>query len=748
MAGNRLRFEEALQRANDAIWAEQWHDAVDAYEQALAEFPDDTSALIGYAWSLLNAGRLAQALKAYRRLTKLIPSDPGPFERIAEILEKQGKQRDAAEWYLQAAERYGKQGLPSKRIAALEAVVRLRPRTPEVWLQLLRLYQEEGQLRQAVHAALWLAYLYQESAPAKAIALCREVQRLTPHDPRLGQTVILLQGHYPVPQPPPLGADTASASGDQAATEAPVIEMPPQTPMEIARQRALTRLAESIFSEEKPTPQGMSQAEVDLLIGKAVDAQTRGEVDTAIQYYRSLLDAGVSLPSIHFNLGLLYKEKMLLERAITEFKASLEDPEYLVASHFALGECYQAQGAFGEALSHFLEAVKAIDIATIQREHVDDLIRVYEGLAQSLVTAGDSEHIERITQTLVDFLNRRGWADAAREARSRLDELARTGTVLSLAELLSQPRADELLRSIGLVQTYQRRQRLYAALEELFHALSIAPDYLPIHHFMGMMLKNHGRLETALEKFRFLARTYEIRGQVSQALTTYKLILDNSPLDIQTHRHVAELLIEHGRIDEALAQYLQTADAYYQLAQPEQALEVYREALRLAPRGSAEKHWEIRILHHIADLDTQRLDWQAAIEDYHEILRLEPDDERAHLSLFRLYTRTGRPGQGIEILDRLIKRYLGQRKVTRVITILEDLVETQPENIPLRARLAQLYLNLGERDKALTHLDILGDLQLEAGHTGAAIKTLEAILALKPPNREAYAELYQQLTQQ
>lgn len=747
MAGNRLRYEEALQKANDAIWAEQWHDAADAYEQALAEFPDDTSALMGYAWSLLNAGDLARALEAYHRLTELMPSDPGPFERVAEILEQQGEHRNAAEWYLRAAERYGKQELPSKQIAALEAVVRLRPRTPEVWMQLLRLYQAEGNARRAVQAVLWLAYLYQESDPAKAIALCREVQRAIPHDPRPGQTMILLQSHHPVPQPPPIDANTAFSPDAQTAAEAPIIETAPQTPVEIARQRALTRLAESIFSEEKPVPQGMTQAEVDLLIGKAVDAQTRGEVDTAIQHYRTLLDAGVSLPSIHFNLGLLYKEKMLFDRAIPEFKASLEDPEYLLASHFALGECYQAQGAFREALGHFLEAVKAIDVATIQREHVDDLIRAYEGLAQSLIATGESNRIEQITQTLVEFLGKRGWEDAALEARRRLDELACAGTVLSLAELLSQPKADELLRSIGLVQTYQRRRRLYAALEELLHALSIAPDYLPIHHFIGVILKDNGHLEASLEKFRFLARTYEIRGQISQALTTYKLILDNSPLDVQTHRHVADLLIEHGRIDEALSQYLQTADAYYQLAQPEQALEVYREALRLAPRGSAQKRWEIRILHHIADLDVQRLDWQAAIEDYREILRLAPDDERAHLNLFRLYTRTGRPQLGIEILDRLIKRYLGQRKVAKVIAILEDLVETQPESIPLRARIAQLYLNLGQRDKALTHLDVLGDLQLEAGHTEAAIKTLEAILALNPPNRDSYAELYHQLAQ-
>ena len=149
----------------------------------------------------------------------------------------------------------------------------------------------------------------------------------------------------------------------------------------------------------------------------------------------------------------------------------------------------------------------------------------------------------------------------------------------------------------------------------------------------------------------------------------------------------------------------------------------------------------------MADLDVQRLDWSEAIKDNEEILRISPDDERAHLALFRLYPRTGHSRLGIEALDKLIKRYLTNNKMTKALTVLEDLIESQPDSIPLRARIAQLYLNLGKRDQALQHLDILGDLQLEAGHRDGAIRTIEAILALHPPNEAAYADLYREMAQ-
>ncbi|MGC9521443.1 MAG: tetratricopeptide repeat protein [Anaerolineae bacterium] len=744
MPGNRLRFEEAVQKANDFVWAERWDEAVEAYHRALEEFPDDDSALMGYAWALLNSHRNDEALSAYVRLTELTPADPGPYERIAEILKGKGERRRAADTYLEAAKRYARQGLTAKHTAALEAAVSLQPRRPKAWSELLGLYKDEHRPQRLALATLWLAHLYQDDNREKAIALCREMQPLAPQDPRIGQVLILLQSNRAIPQPPPIGSEaelTLETDIDIEALESAGEDV--GTPVEIARQRALTELAESIFSEVSDT----AQMEIDLLIGKAVDAQTRGDVDTALRHYESLIEAGVSMPSIHFNLGLLYKEQMRFDEAIAEFEASLGDAEYVLGSHFSLGECYQAQGEFQEALKHFLEAVKIVDVATIEREHMDDLIRVYEGLTQSLVNTGEPQRAEQVSQMLVDFLGQRGWEDGAIEARKRLDSLARLGTVLSLAELIALPGSEEILRSIALAQEYQRRGRIYSALEELYHALSGTPDYLPLHHLLGVMLRESGHLEEAIQKFRVVAQTYEIRGQIPQALTSYQLILEISPLDIPVHRRVVDLLVQHGRIDDALMQYLQTADAYYQLAQPERAREVYTEALRLAPRGSTEKRWEVRILHRMADLDVQRLDWPAAIKDNEEILRIAPDDERAHLALFRLYPRTGRPHLGMEALDRLIKRYLMNRKVSKAVAILEDLVEGQPESIPLRARISQLYLNMGKKVEAMSHLDILGDLQLEAGQKEAALKTLEAILALNPPNRDAYAELYREMAQ-
>ena len=204
-----------------------------------------------------------------------------------------------------------------------------------------------------------------------------------------------------------------------------------------------------------------------------------------------------------------------------------------------------------------------------------------------------------------------------------------------------------------------------ARLEELFRSISKAPDYLPVHYLLANLLQETGHIEESAEKFRTIARVYEIRGQTLQALTTYREILQFSPLEITVHRRVIELLSQRGQIDDALNQYLQLADAYYQLAQPERAREVYSEAMRLAPRGVEDSRWEVRILHKMADLDLQRLDWQAAIKDNEEILRISPDDERAHLALYRLYPRVGRRHLGVNALDKLLKRYLETHKVNK-----------------------------------------------------------------------------------
>ena len=744
MAGNRMRFDESIQKANDYVWAEEWTNALKAYRRALREFPDDVSALMGYAWALLNAEELDEALEIYQRLTKLTPSDPGPYERIAEIQEAQGETATAAEMYYQAARHYRQQGLTRKYIAALESSATLEPNNPNVWNYLLEVYKQQRDVDNAVLAAVWLAHLYQDQHRDRAVEICREMQQFISHDPRLAKTLKMLQSDRRIEEPPPIGSrvpmptDELVEGGDETEEEESGL-------LQQAQHRALEQLAESIFEEDKPQVAGFSQMELDMLIGKAIDTQTRGDLEEAQKTYEKLLNGGFSIPPIHFNLGILYKERRRTAKAIEQFRQSLSAPDYELGSQFALGECFLAQDNCAEALEHYLAALKALDLTTVGASRAESLRHVYNSLADSMIEADKPEKNRELCESLSDFLGQSGWREKVQQARESLDRLTSSEAVLSIAELVSRPDATGILQSVAQTQTYQKERAFYRAQEELFHTIGKAADYLPLHHLLGNLLLENDNFDQGIAKFRAIARTYETRGQHAQALSTYREIMQLFPLDVDTQQKMIHLYLQQQRFEEAMAQQLQMADAYYQLAQVNEARETYETALDLAPQARNEPEWRARILHHIANLDEQRLNWRDAIRSYEEIIRIHPDNEEAYIALFRLYPRVGKPHLGVNVLDKLIRTYLQQRDVKRVLSLLEDLIAEEPENIPLRARITQLYTKLGKREKAISHLDVLGDLQLGAGRKKAAIKTIETILSLNPPDRHAYADLYREL---
>jgi tetratricopeptide (TPR) repeat protein len=137
----------------------------------------------------------------------------------------------------------------------------------------------------------------------------------------------------------------------------------------------------------------------------------------------------------------------------------------------------------------------------------------------------------------------------------------------------------------------------------------------------------------------------------------------------------------------------------------------------------------------------QRVDWKRAADVYERVRALAPEDERACLALVDLHYRFNRPDLALSELDSLLKTYRESGETERIFAVLEDAVQEREDDIPLRTRLAQVYLNAGRAEQALAQLDLLGDLQLEAGRNEEARATLRAIIALNPPNVADYREL-------
>lgn len=744
MAGNRGIYEEALRTAAARAWEQRWEEALAAYERALAEFPDDPDALSGLGVVLHEIGRYAEAITFLQRAASTVPDNPVFQEQLARALESAGQKQEAAQAYLRAADLHLLHQAHNLAVERWKDAVRVDPENIQAHAKLLQVYLSQRKKDEALAEYLALARIYQaQGEREKALELCQYALRL---DPLNAEVLALMDAvRYGIPVPP--------GTGPFPSLEEPLEEEePPErgSPVETAHRIALSQLAEVVFEETPPQTgplvlKPLSKREIDALISRAIDAQARGDVEEAIACYEEVLKGGVIQPAIHFNLGLLYQQQARFEEAVEQFQKAVTDPQYRLGSLFALGECYRALGRIDEALTHFLEVLKIVDLGTVRKEQAGDLIRLYDELARTYAARGEREQAIEFINSLIAFLSEKGWEDKVVEARERLDMLAREGPVLSLAEILSAPGSERVLQSIGLAQEYQRRGYHRAAMEELFRAIGRAPTFLPLHRQLGETLLTMGRTDQAIAKFLTVADTYRVRGSFFQAVAMYERALKLAPMNIPARAKLIDLLVSHGEIDRALEHYMALGDAYYQMAQLDQAREKYTEALQLAPRGSPERRWEVKILHRIGDIDIQRVEWRRAVGIYERIRDLAPDDEKARLTLMDLYERLGRPDRAMAELDALLQQYLQKGKLEKAIAILEDRVRERPASIPLRTRLAQLYLNAKRVENALRELDVLGDLQLQAGRVQDAIATVRLILRLNPPNAEAYRQLLQQL---
>ncbi len=766
MARNRKVFEEAMRAGANAAWDQNWDQAIAAYQRALGEFPRDVGALTRLGLAYANVGQLEDALESYRGASELTPDDPTLHEHIGKVREQLGQEKEAAEAYMASADCYAsKQQSSHLALERWQDAVRAYPDCLKAHAQLLRYYQRHGHVGQAVNECLALVRIYQAQGQTQhAIQVCQYALKLAPHDPKVlaaldelrydKQAVVELESATSQEKPEPL---ETREPVDAAILDFPVTPVTKSreergSPIEIARREALTDLAESFFEEEEvATPSAatarLSKAEVDALIGRAIDFQTRGKIDQAIASYERVLEADVDRPAVHFCLGLLYQEKTRFDNAIAQFEHTVSHTKYRLGTHFALGECSRAQGRTDKALEHFVEVLRIIDLSTVQGEQADELAQFYESLADQYSGKGKREQALEFTNSLVDFLSQKGWENQIIEARQRLDALAQEGPIFSLAEMLAVPDAGRVLESVARAQKYSSQTMFYTALEECYYALGLAPTYLPVHRQLAQVMVAMDKVNEAVSKFVVVADAYRMRGSMRSAIAIYQRALKLTPMDTKVRAKLIDLLSSYGAVDQALEHYMILADSHYHQAQMDQTRETYQEALKLAPRGSPERQWRVRILHRIGDIDMQRVDWKRAAKVYEQIRTLAPDDERARSTLMDLYYRLNRPELAIIEMDNLVRIYQQSGETERVFTLIEDAVRERPDDIPLRTRLAQVHLDAGNADQALKHLDRLGDLQLEDGRYEDAQATIRAIIALHPPNVAAYQQILGQISE-
>jgi tetratricopeptide (TPR) repeat protein len=282
-------------------------------------------------------------------------------------------------------------------------------------------------------------------------------------------------------------------------------------------------------------------------------------------------------------------------------------------------------------------------------------------------------------------------------------------------------------------------------MEETYYALQHSPTYLPLHTYLGELLLKDGQLQEGVSKFMMVARTYSARGETQRAIDLFRRIIDLAPMDLNARSRLIDQLIAHDQIEEAIKEYLNMADVYYNQADLDMARKTYTEALRLAQQSKVDRSWRVRVLYNLADIDLQSLDWRQALRIFEQIRTLQPDEEKARSNLIELNFRLGQEALALGELDNYIAYLAGVGQRDKAAIFLENLLKENPERIPVRIRLAELYRQTGHMKEAIQQYDTAGEALLKAGDRSAAIRAIEAILTLNPPNREEYQSLLAQL---
>ncbi|MCA9904536.1 MAG: tetratricopeptide repeat protein [Anaerolineae bacterium] len=743
MAGNREAYDQAMNAGHNAAWEQDWVTAVASYGRAIQEFPNDVEAHLALGFGLLEAGRLEDALRVYTRAHQLVEADPIPLEKSADILERLGRLREAADQYINVAELYLAQRDLNKAIDNWERATRLSPGLINIHIKLAQAYERIGDKRRAIRQYLVLAYNFQRVEETdKAIRACQRALRLDKNSPLVLNTLRALEAGNPITMPPE-DDERGTGRGNNASPVSPVpveeviVENDPLGPMGEAMTEAMGMLATHVVEAGMMDMTGASALQ-------ALEAQRQDMFEEAIEAYLRA-EHKLKHPALKLNLGVLLVLFDRPEEATKHLSESINQPALAVGAYQALGLAYKLQGKYRQAVKWLIQCLQAVDSAqALTDEDTINLTLIYERISAALERQNE-EVLTAASERFKLLLEGTDWKHRVPETRRQFEETLRDQGEQGVIDIIVAQHGDRLTTALEHINRYMRQNMLTMAMDEAHFAVEYSPLYLPIHERMAEILLSEGRVRQAIAKYNVIASVYMARGDEGRAARILNNILEMAPLDLTVRKNLIELLESQENWQELVGQYVGLADTYSQLGDSDQARETYTLAERTAAQIGVASEVVVDIKHKVADLEQLRLDFKRTQKIYEEIIQLAPNDERAYRQLIDLQHRQGNRLEATRRLDDLLRIYARNKDIPKIMRVLEDLVRSYPNDTGARSRLAAIYKQLGRTRDAITQLDALGEIQLEAGLHQEAAATIKQIISFNPPNIEDYQRLLGQL---
>lgn len=127
----------------------------------------------------------------------------------------------------------------------------------------------------------------------------------------------------------------------------------------------------------------------------------------------------------------------------------------------------------------------------------------------------------------------------------------------------------------------------------------------------------------------------------------------------------------------------------------------------------------------LAEAQASQSNWEGAMSALIELKKLMPHDQSVYTRLADIYFRQGQLSQALAELNDLLVFYQKGNEHEKTLETLGHMARLAPNNVPVRRKLADMYIKLGMTDYGLAELNTLAELQLKAGHLKDAMHTYQ-----------------------
>ncbi len=191
------------------------------------------------------------------------------------------------------------------------------------------------------------------------------------------------------------------------------------------------------------------------------------------------------------------------------------------------------------------------------------------------------------------------------------------------------------------------------------------------------------------------AEKFVQQGKLQNAISEYEKVLKADPKDLTVMNTIGDLYSRSGDHEKAAESFKNVGDAY-------------------AGQGFTVK----------------------AIAMYKKLSKLKPSTECV-LRLAELYTQQGLFNDARAQYLQVAEDFLKSGQTEQAIRIFQKTLEMDPDNVPMRVRLAEAYVRMGKKDDAWQLLTAAAESLRSKGQLAAAEEILQRMLKLDPENSYA-----------